>query len=94
MVLYGHCGLMTAPERPHQRQNFERHSFGYLTDAATCQIGTDMAPETSPPAAHRCPRCPYTDTTLKKVLHHMESAHYHCWCDLALYPPIAGGELI
>jgi hypothetical protein len=40
--------------------------------------------------AHQCSWCPYTDALLKKVLNHMESGHHRCWCDLALYPPIAG----
>jgi hypothetical protein len=40
---------------------------------------------------HQCPWCPYTADRLKPVLLHMESAHYQQWCDLILYPPIAGG---
>jgi predicted DsbA family dithiol-disulfide isomerase len=39
-------------------------------------------PKASP--AYACPWCPYTEAVLKKVLNHMESAHHHCWCDLAL----------
>ena len=31
------------------------------------------SPEPQPPT---CPWCPYTDTLLKKVLTHMESAHH------------------
>jgi hypothetical protein len=44
------------------------------------------------PAPHQstCPWCPYTGS-LKQVLMHMESAHPWRWCDLVLYPPIAGG---
>jgi hypothetical protein len=38
-----------------------------------------------------CPWCSYTES-LKKVLMHIESAHHRRWCDLALYPPIAGGQ--
>jgi hypothetical protein len=51
-------------------------------------------PERSPinPPEIQCPWCPYTDTLVKKVIQHMESAHYRRWCDLALYPPIAGGN--
>jgi hypothetical protein len=41
------------------------------------------------PQASTCPWCDYTDS-LKKVLMHMESAHHRRWCDLVLYPPIAG----
>jgi hypothetical protein len=48
-------------------------------------------PKTSP--EQTCPWCPYTGT-LKQVLMHMESSHHRRWCDLALYPPIAGGEPI
>jgi hypothetical protein len=47
-------------------------------------------PKASP--AHQCSWCPETRPTLKQVLMHMEAAHYHRWCDLALYPPIAGGR--
>ena len=47
---------------------------------------TDKSPE---PLEPTCPWCDYTDS-LKKVLMHMESAHHRRWCDLALYPPIAG----
>ena len=43
------------------------------------------------PRVHACPWCAYTDVVLKKVMRHMESAHHQRWCDLALYPPIAGG---
>jgi hypothetical protein len=48
---------------------------------------TDQSPE---PQESTCPWCDYTDALLKKVLMHMESAHYRRWCDLALYRPIAG----
>ena len=41
-----------------------------------------------------CPWCTTYTGTLKQVLMHMESAHYRRWCDLVLYPPIAGGEPI
>jgi hypothetical protein len=37
----------------------------------------------------KCPWCPYTGN-LKQAIRHMESGHYQKWCDLALYPPIAG----
>jgi hypothetical protein len=40
---------------------------------------------------HHCPWCTYAADRLKPVLLHMESAHYPQWCDLILYPPIAGG---
>jgi hypothetical protein len=53
-----------------------------------------QTPEPRQQPAHQCPWCPYTDVLLKKVLNHMESAHHRRWCDLALYPPIAGGEPI
>ena len=43
----------------------------------------------TPPVKH-CPWCAYTADVLKKVLHHMGSAHHQRWCDRALYPPIAG----
>jgi hypothetical protein len=36
-----------------------------------------------------CPWCAYTGS-LKQVLMHMESQHHQHWCDLGLYPPIAG----
>jgi hypothetical protein len=39
----------------------------------------------------KCPWCPFTGK-LKQVLRHMESEHYKKWCELALYPPIAGGH--
>jgi hypothetical protein len=42
---------------------------------------------------YACPWCTYTDALLKKVLNHMESAHHGRWCDLALYPPIAGAPV-
>lgn len=42
------------------------------------------------PPAIACPWCPYTADMRTNVLMHMESAHHHRWCDLALYPPIAG----
>jgi hypothetical protein len=42
--------------------------------------------------AHQCPWCAETRPTLKQVLMHMESAHHRRWCDLALYPPTAGGQ--
>jgi hypothetical protein len=45
-----------------------------------------MAQTTAP----TCPWCDYTDGLLKKVLMHMESAHYQRWGDLALSPLIAG----
>jgi hypothetical protein len=48
-----------------------------------------QSPESQEPT---CPWCPYTGT-LKEVVRHMESAHSRRWCDLALYPPIAGGRL-
>jgi hypothetical protein len=48
---------------------------------------------TAPPDI-ACPWCTYTDVLLKKVLNHMESAHYRRWCDLALCPPITGGKAI
>jgi hypothetical protein len=51
---------------------------------------SEQPSEPSPPA---CPWCPYAGT-LKQVLMHMESAHHRRWCDLALYPPIAGGQPI
>jgi hypothetical protein len=50
-------------------------------------------PSITPPEIP-CPWCPYTDVLRKKVIQHMESAHHRRWCDLALYPPIAGGEPI
>jgi hypothetical protein len=55
-----------------------------------------MPDESPPPApdtarAQRCPWCAYTTNVRMKVLMHMESAHHHRWCDLALSPPIAGG---
>jgi hypothetical protein len=34
---------------------------------------------------------PYTGN-LKQVIHHMEAGHYQKWCDLVLYPQIAGGR--
>ena len=37
-----------------------------------------------------CPWCHETHPALKQLLMHMESAHHRSWCDLALYPPIAG----
>jgi hypothetical protein len=43
---------------------------------------------------YACPWCTYSDGLLKKVLTHMESVHHQRWCDLAFYPPIAGGEPI
>ena len=43
-----------------------------------------------PPTAQTCPWCPYAGS-LKQVRLHMETAHEWRWCDLALYPPIAGG---
>jgi hypothetical protein len=49
-------------------------------------------PEPDPPPAKRCPWCDDTDTVLKKVLHHMESAHPQRWRDLVLAPPVAGGR--
>jgi hypothetical protein len=45
--------------------------------------------ELEEPEESTCPWCPYTGT-LKQLTRHMESAHYLRWCDLALYPPIAG----
>jgi hypothetical protein len=51
-------------------------------------------PEENAPLDPTCPWCAFTDVVLKKVLNHMESAHYQHWCDLALYPPIAEGEPI
>jgi hypothetical protein len=51
---------------------------------------SDQPPERSPPA---CPWCPYAGT-LKQVLMHLKSAHHRRWCDLALSPPIAGGQPI
>jgi hypothetical protein len=47
-------------------------------------------PKASPEQA--CPWCTTYTGTLKQVLMHMESAHHRRWCDLVLYPPIAGGE--
>jgi hypothetical protein len=44
----------------------------------------------APPPPQTCPWCPYTGS-LKQVLMHMEAAHQWRWCDLVLYPPIAGG---
>jgi hypothetical protein len=48
-------------------------------------------PEEQAPHDPRCPWCGFTDGLLKKVLNHMESAHFQRWCDLALSPLIAGG---
>jgi hypothetical protein len=48
-------------------------------------------PAAPPPIS--CPWCPYTGS-LKQVLLHMEAAHPQRWQDLALYPPIVGGEPI
>jgi hypothetical protein len=48
---------------------------------------TDASAELQPIA---CPWCAYTDVLLKKVLHHMESAHAQRWWDLALSPRVAG----
>jgi hypothetical protein len=50
--------------------------------------------EPKPSPESTCPWCPETRPTLKQILMHMESAHRWRWCDLALYPPIAGGEPI
>jgi len=47
----------------------------------------------SEPQEPTCPWCPETRPTLTQVLMHMESAHYRRWCDLALYPPVAGGSV-
>jgi hypothetical protein len=47
-------------------------------------------PKPGEPHEYTCPWCPYT-ASRKQVVRHMESAHYERWCDLALYPPIAGG---
>jgi hypothetical protein len=49
-----------------------------------------QAPELPEPPAISCPWCHETRPTLKQVLMHMESAHHRQWCDLVLYPPIAG----
>jgi hypothetical protein len=43
------------------------------------------------PDITKCPWCPYTGN-LKQVIRHVESEHYKKWCELALYPPIAGGR--
>jgi hypothetical protein len=50
-----------------------------------------QAPEPPEPREIPCPWCDETCPALKQVLMHMESAHPRRWCDLALYPPIAGG---
>jgi hypothetical protein len=42
------------------------------------------------PQEPTCPWCTFTNVLVKKVLNHMESAHYQHWCDLALSPLIAG----
>jgi hypothetical protein len=70
----------------HETERFV-HSVWTLYD-----LEARMQPKTSP--AYTCPWCPYTDALLKKIIQHMESAHHRRWCDLALYPPIAGGEPI
>jgi hypothetical protein len=49
-----------------------------------------MSDDAAQPPPH-CPWCAYTADRLKPVLLHMEAAHYQHWCDLILYPPIAGG---
>jgi hypothetical protein len=51
----------------------------------------ESAPQTPVNPTYACPWCPYTADRLKPVLLHMESAHRQAWCDLILYPPIAGG---
>jgi hypothetical protein len=50
-----------------------------------------MAQEPPQPPAYTCPWCDETADLPKKVMQHMESRHYQQWCNLALYPPIAGG---
>jgi hypothetical protein len=53
-------------------------------------MSPDRPAATPPPGDHLCPWCPYAGT-LKQVLMHMESRHYQRWCDLALFPLVAGG---
>ena len=53
-------------------------------------VADRIPPDTPNPQPPQCPWCPYTDVLLKKVLNHMESAHPHRWCDLALSPLVAG----
>ena len=49
-----------------------------------------MSQQQPDPQQILCPWCTFTDVLLKKVLNHMESAHYQRWCDLALSPLVAG----
>jgi hypothetical protein len=73
-------------ETVHETDRFV-HSVCTLHD-----LEVRMQPKASP--AYTCLWCPYTDALLKEVIQHMESAHHRRWCDLALYPPIAGGQPI
>ena len=52
-----------------------------------------MSQTPAEPRAIRCPWCPYTAVGLTQILRHMEAQHRPRWCDLALYPPIAGKVL-
>jgi hypothetical protein len=51
----------------------------------------DDKDDTTPAAPVQCPWCAYTADVLKKVMQHMKDQHHTRWCDIALYPPIAGG---
>jgi hypothetical protein len=60
----------------------------------TDHLGERTKAHDPPPPVLKCPWCPYTDALLKRVLQHMESRHAKPWEELALRPPIAGGELV
>jgi hypothetical protein len=49
-----------------------------------------VPPTSRPPPEATCPWCAYVGS-LKRAMEHMQFEHHRQWCDLALFPPIAGG---